>query len=178
MGRGTKLAGMDTSPARFDRVVAHPDYAATADRRVALPQGASIAVVAPVSFAMFAALICLIGLAIVIAVRPPWLFVLAFAALGLSAVGLGVVGAMRGLAYYRAPIVRTIGVVVRDRTHVFGGDEDTRASTSYYVTLQDRDGTRTEYATHGELAGRVTAGDIGVAFIKSKTLVDFVRLDV
>ncbi|MBX3159238.1 MAG: hypothetical protein KF773_24935 [Deltaproteobacteria bacterium] len=169
---------MDTSPERFDRVAAHADYAATAHRPIALPNSVAVAVVAPAGFAAFAAVVCLIGLTIIIAIEPPLVFVVAFAALGAAAIGLGVAGAARGLAYYRAPIERRIAVVVRDRTHVFGGDEDARAATTYYVTLQARDGTRLEYTTHGELAGRVVTGDIGVAYVKSRTLVDFVRFDV
>ena len=169
---------MDTSPERFDRVASHPDFGAANDRTVAEPVGVAVAVAAPASFSVFAALVFFVGLAMVIGMGAPWLFVLAWAAFGIGAIALGTIGTTRAITFARAPIVRSIGVVIRDRSAISGGTDKVAASTHYYVTLQDRAGVRTEYGVQGDLAGRLVAGDIGLAFVKSKTLVDFVRFDV
>src|SRR5688572_3281987 len=79
--------------------------------------------------------------------------------------------------FARAPIEREVLVVVDERTSTSGGGGNSSVSTSYYATLQARDGARHEYATYGWVAGKIAPGDIGVAFIKRDHLVDFLRLD-
>lgn len=169
---------IDTSPQRFDRVTTHADYPGTAQRAIEIPHGAALAIAGPATFGLFAMLIMLIAVGLIIDMKPPLGFTIAFIAIGLAMIGGAVAMTVRGLAYYRAPIVRMVAVIVRDRTEVSGGGENSSASTNYYMTLQSRDGIRAEYHTHGSLAGRLVGGDIGVAYVKSHTLVDFVRFDV
>lgn len=85
-------------------------------------------------------------------------------------------GAAGGIA--RAPVVRVVAVVVDERVRVSGGGKNSSASTSYYATLQMRDGARRELGCDGALAGRIAAPDIGVAFTKEDQLVDFIRFAV
>src|SRR5262249_48597834 len=86
--------------------------------------------------------------------------------------------------YAAAPIERHIMVVVKERTKTW---QPSRPASNWpepspvtwqLLTLQARDGTRTEYSTSDAVAAKVAAGDIGVAFTKRDTLVDFVRFDV
>jgi len=68
-------------------------------------------------------------------------------------------------------------VVTDERTEVSSRGKDGSVSTRYFATLQRQDGSRTELDTYGWLAGRIAAGDIGVAFVKGTTLIDFLRLE-
>ena len=96
-------------------------------------------------------------------------------------VGFGVV--MIGTMIYKtvqkakAPVLRTLAVVVDKRTNVSssGTGDDRRTSTSYYATLQFRDGSRLELPTGGNIAGHVTDGDIGLAVMRGGDLIDFHR---
>jgi hypothetical protein len=92
------------------------------------------------------------------------------------AISIGI--AAKGARFAAAPIRRELAVVVDERTQVSGGGQNSSVSTSYYATLQSRDGMRIEYGTYGWLAGRIAATDIGVAFIKGDRLVDFLTLHV
>jgi len=83
---------------------------------------------------------------------------------------------LRAERFARAPVAHEIVVVVDERLEVRGAVE--RPQTSYYATVQRRDGERVEYQTYGWLAGRISPSDIGVAYLKGDHLVDFVRLDV
>ena len=94
---------------------------------------------------------------------------------------LGVGGAMliglikRAASTAGAPWNRVIALVVDERTHVSSsGDNGSR--TTYYVTLEAADGQREEYATAGKVSGKITAGDIGVAYLKAGRLFEFERL--
>jgi hypothetical protein len=83
----------------------------------------------------------------------------------------------KGMAFAAAPITNDLLVVVDERVNVMG-DGDNSKSTTYYATLQDRSGARNEYETYDWLAGRIAAGDIGIAYLKGGRLVDFARLDI
>jgi hypothetical protein len=80
-------------------------------------------------------------------------------------------------AFERAPVVRELRVVVDERVAMSGGGENSSVSTHYYATLQARDGGRREHVTSGPIAGKIAAGDIGIAFLKHDRLVDFLRLE-
>ena len=80
-------------------------------------------------------------------------------------------------AFSRAPVVRELRVVVDERVAMSGGGENSSVSTHYYATLQARDGSRREHPTSGPIAGKIAAGDIGIAFLKHDRLVDFLRLE-
>lgn len=69
-------------------------------------------------------------------------------------------------------------VLVADlRTQVSGGG-DGPAHTRYYVTIERRDGSRNELVSSPKLAGRIARGDMGVAYVKADTLIDFERVQV
>lgn len=93
---------------------------------------------------------------------------------------LGVGAAARSLAraqrFVAAPVRHELAVVVDERVSVSRAGRS--AITQYHATLQTRDGKRSEYLCEGQLAGRIAANDIGVAFLKVDHLVDFIRLDV
>jgi hypothetical protein len=169
---------MNTDPSRFDRVEAHPDYR-TAPEQPVLPADASvgIAIAAPISVALFGIFV-LIAIGVLIHLRPPLMFSLVF----MAVIGAIAVNGMRRfgsiIEFRNAPIERQIAVIVKERTEVTGGTEHHAASTSYYTTLQLRDGTRVECRTYRSIVGRLAVGDIGVAYIKARTLVEFFRFDV
>ncbi|MBS1122481.1 MAG: hypothetical protein H6Q90_4709 [Deltaproteobacteria bacterium] len=169
---------MNTDPSRFDRVEAHPDYR-TAPEQPVLPADASlgIAIAAPVSIALFG-IVVLIVLGMLITLRPSLMVTVIFiAAIAvIAANGMRRFGAI--IEFRNAPIERRVAVIVKDRTEVTGGTEHHAASTSYYTTLQLRDGTRIECRTYRSIVGRLAVGDIGVAYIKAQTLVEFFRFDV
>ena len=108
---------------------------------------------------------------------PPAAFQIVFLMFPLVFIGLAVGMAMKGLRFANAPIEQQVLVVVDERVEVSGGGKNSSARTSYYATLQARDGARVEYQTYGWLAGRIAAGDIGLAFLKGGWLVDFLRLE-
>lgn len=68
-------------------------------------------------------------------------------------------------------------LIAGERTRVDGGG-DGPGHTRYFVTLETRDGKRTEFNATGSLVGRVKEGDIGVAYVKADHLVDFERVRV
>lgn len=94
---------------------------------------------------------------------------------------LGVGAAARSLAraqaFVAAPVRHELAVVVDERVSVRGAGKSS-GLTQYHATLQTRDGQRREYLCEGQLAGRIAANDIGVAFLKVDHLVDFIRLEV
>jgi hypothetical protein len=163
---------VDTSTERFDRVAADPEYVAAQTRTIERPQASGYPVLVAAAFTVF------------------WVFLIArmhgmpgvirllFLGLGLAAGYRMVTAAMRVRAEQRAPVVPVVAVVVRDRSDVSGGGrEGQRATTSYFVTLQTRDGTRAEYAASSALAGRMAVGDIGVAYVAGNSVIEFTRFD-
>jgi len=105
---------------------------------------------------------------------------LALVPLGMA--GLGVWMMMRVLkkaARFRAaPLLRVPRLVIDERTHVSGGGNDSRARTRYFVTLQGPEGERSEHLAPGSIAGRMTRGDMGIAYLKDHRLLAFGRLEV
>lgn len=177
-------------PGRFDKVEEHPDYAsAPAEPVLPTDAGLGIATAAgPLMLGLFGVVLALIALSLLFVFRPPVWFILMFLAGGAVFAG-GAVLLARGLILVRhAPVERVIAVVVKERTSVTGDERS--ASTTYYTTLQTRDGSRIEYRTSHALVGRIVVDDIGVAYvrdttldlgfmqIKSKSLVEFIRFDV
>ena len=72
---------------------------------------------------------------------------------------------------------KALAVVIDERVAVSGGGKNSAVRTTYYATVQFQAGDRLEYETYGWLAGRIAAGDLGVAFTKGDTLIDFLRLE-
>ncbi len=180
---------MHVDPTRFDRVLEHPDYP-SAPAQPVLPADAGIAVAAiagPLLLSLFGAVFLLVAITLLLAIQPPFLVSLLFVGAGVVFVGGGIAMARTLIAMRDAPIERQVAVIVRERTDV-GGREHT--DTSYYATLQTRDGTRTEYRISRALVGRLVVGDIGVAYVKhtdldlgiakvrARRLVEFIRFDV
>src|SRR5262245_31628760 len=169
---------MNVDPARFDRVTAHPAYAATADRRIELPYGSVTAIAAPSGFALFGLLFLILAIGILIEIRPPLWFAIPFVLGVLMFIGGGAGMAVREIRFHNLPIVRMVAVITKERTDVHGGGQHARATTTYYTTLQARDGARVEYRTPARLVGTLAIDDIGVAYVKGHLLVDFTRFDV
>jgi hypothetical protein len=172
-----------TAAERFDLVERHPGYARACAHQprvtVALELGVSVVVIAiGVAFALFTVSMMVGdsfgpagGGGLASAVYAIWGLVCA------GFIGGGVFALNRVLSFARAPILRRVAVVVDERVRVSGGGKNSSASTHYYVSLQVKDGTRTEYDCEGQLAGRIAAPDIGVAFLKGPRLVDFIRFE-
>ena len=175
---------VDTSPERFDRVTAHPNYAATAQRRIQLSDDSALILIGRGGMALVGIMFTLVWIVMILAggdmvpLAIRIVFVLFGLAFGAVWVGFSLGAARTALAYQRAPIVPLVAVIVRDRSEVAGGDEKTSATTTYYATLQQRDGIRAEYSVSSRLVGNLVVGEIGVAYVKAHALVDFVRFDV
>jgi len=170
---------MNIDPARFDRVTEHPDYAATADRAVELPYSPAIAVAAPTSFALFGLLFLIIAIGVLVEIKPPLWFAIPFVIGVLMFIGGGASMAIGGFRFHNTPVARLVAVILKERSAVSGGGErGMRATTTYYTTLQTRDGARAEYVTPDRLVGKLALDDIGVAYVKGPMLVDFQRFEV
>jgi hypothetical protein len=172
---------MRTDPSRFDRVLEHPDYVSAPNQPV-LPADAAIGVatvVTPLALSIFGVMFLLIAITLIIRLEPPL-------AISLLFVGAALVVLFRGLAmggnviqFRNAPIERQVAVIVKERSEVSStGNQYAAASTAYYTTLQTRNGMRSEYRTARSLVGRLAIDDIGVAYVKANTLVEFIRFDV
>jgi len=158
---------MNTDLERFDRVLSHADYPATADHKIELPHGAALAVLAPGTLVIIGLLFLLIAINVLLELELPLAVTMIFIGLVLLFIVNAMAWTARGVQFFRTPIVRQVCVVVRDRAE----------TDTYYVTLQTREGVRAEYATSGALAGRLVVDDIGVAYVKGHVLLDFMRFD-
>ena len=171
---------MNTDPSRFDRVLQHPEYSSAPEEPV-LPADAGIgiaAVAAPLSLSVFGILFLLIAIGLLVEIKPPLAFSILFIGGALVFI-LGGIGSIGRLIQFRnAPIERQIAVIVKERNEVTGGGTESKASTSYYTTIQLRDGSRRECRTYRSIVGRLAVGDIGVAYVKATTLVEFIRFEV
>lgn len=163
-----------TSPERFDLAKAHASFTPASAHTPRVSAKTEIA--API--AMGVALVFFVVFSQTLMTGVPILFRIFF----LAVPGFGFVlmlGMLRkGMTFAAAPITNELRVVVDERIAVSGGGQNSSASTTYYATLQDRAGNRVEYQTFDWLAGRIAAGDIGVAYLKGGRLVDFSRIDV
>ena len=96
-----------------------------------------------------------------------------FALLG---VGITVWMLFRWRRFVRAPLQAVPAAVLDKRLHVRGGGTNSHSRTNYHVTLEFRDGRRTELEVGGNLYGLLGRDDVGVAWIKDRYLLDFHRL--
>lgn len=96
----------------------------------------------------------------------------------LLVVGIGAISLvgklMKDASLERGPLQATVALVAGERTKISGLDGGPTA-TRYFTTLQLRDGSRFELETVEEVSGKITAGDIGVAYTKGRRLVGFSR---
>lgn len=168
-----------TDPARFDLCAAGDGFRAAQRHEPRVSSLGQIA--APLMMAVFGVVFLIFAAGLFSSDDglggPPAAFQIVFLMFPLVFVGLAVGMAMKGLRFHNAPIEQQILVVVDERVEVSGGGKNSSARTSYYATLQARDGTRAELETYGWLAGRIAPGDIGLAFVKGGWLVDFLRLE-
>jgi hypothetical protein len=170
---------MTIDPARFDRVTEHPDYGATANRAIELPYSSITGIAVPSGFALFGLLFLILAIGVLVQIKPPLWFAIPFVVGVLMFIGGGTGMAVRGIKFHNMPIVRLVAVITKERTEVSGGGEHgMRAHTTYYTTLQTRDGTRAEYVTPDRLVGKLAIDDIGVAYVKGHMLVEFTRFEV
>lgn len=104
----------------------------------------------------------------------------AFRILPLLFVGIAILGfvqILRRTARFAQDAGRaTPALVVDERVEVRGGRDSSH--TQNYATLEDEDGQRRELETSAEVAGRIAAGDAGVAYERGGVLVHFARMDV
>lgn len=181
---------MRTDPSRFDAVEAHPEYGSAPTQPV-LPTDAGIGVAAvagPLVLSLFGGVFVLIAITLLVTFKVPLWFTLIFIAAGVAFVVGGMAVARGMLAVRDAPIERMTAVVVKERTEITGRNDTT--DTTYYATLQTRDGKRTEYRVSRALVGKLVVDDIGIAYVKelvfelgfttlrSKSLVEFIRFEV
>jgi len=105
-----------------------------------------------------------------------------FAILPLSFLALGVWAVVDARKKTRrfdaAELQRVPALVVDERVKVSGGVQGATPMSSYFASLELEDGTRVELPASGSVAGRVTKGDVGVAYIKGRHLLDFARVRV
>ena len=71
-------------------------------------------------------------------------------------------------------------IVIAKRPEVLttGRGESARTTTSYFVTLEFRTGTRCEYEVDGAFHGTSAEDDIGVAYFRATEFLGFKRIDV
>jgi hypothetical protein len=153
---------MRTEPGRYDRVEAHPEYP-SAPREPVLPVDATIGLAIAVPFAIASTAGLLLLALLVFAWISPLLALIAAVAIA-GVLILALRAGQAAFTYRGAPITRAVAVVV--------GIQADR------VTLQLRDGGRLALYSWSSLLGRLAIDDIGVAYLKSGTLVEFIRFDV
>ena len=178
--RAEARAPSATDPARYDLVTAGEGFEAARRHEPRVSSFGQIAM--PLVMAVFGIFFLIFAAGFLFrddgpGGGPPAAFEIIFMLFPLVFIGLAVGMALKGLRFHNAPVEQQVLVVVDERVEVSGGSKNSSARTSYYATLQARDGTRTEYETYGWLAGRIAAGDIGLAFLKGGWLVDFLRLE-
>ena len=65
------------------------------------------------------------------------------------------------------------------RTHTSAnssGHNRTRTTTTHFVTFEDETGDRFEYEAMSSIAGKITQGDVGVAYVQGDMLLEFERI--
>lgn len=174
-GRGEEAIAIDVLERRFAALESHPsirdlmDYTPrTVNSAVSLYGGA-------VASSCF--LLVSLGLLFAFLFVFPPLAIVPLFFIVLGAVGLAK-NLQRATEYTAAPLERHPAVILDERTEFSSGGEEASASTSYFLILQFPDGRRSEHAVDGHLAGALTQGDLGIAYLKSEALVDFQRVKV
>ncbi len=165
-----------TDAERFDAVEADPDFHAAMAHEPRVPTLAYL--ISSATMLAFSLVFAVTSLALLIGFPAPVVFKALWIAMTGVFVALGLGTVARAWRYHAAPIQRFVAIVVGTRTQISGSGSDGSTTTTYFATLQSRDGTRTEYHAIGSVVGLVAAGDIGVAYVKSQTLVSFRRFGV
>lgn len=183
-------APADLTLLRFDAAMAHPDYAAAYQHK---PTPLSQRILVPSALIVVVG-VCLAATMVVLSLNGFWmllvggggrprsewltiaLFCLPFVFMG----GYMMVQMSRDFmadlkAISTAPVAR-VALVVGERTaHGQSGKHHYKV---YFVTLQTRDGVRTEYQCSRATVKAVAEGDIGVVHLQADRLLAFRRVDV
>ena len=160
-----------TAPERFDRVEVAPGYRATLEYVPPLPALRELR--RPVTRVVFAC-------AVFVAVLPQALSkhdlqTLAVAvSVGLAWIGYEIYQLVRVIRRLSTRTERTIAIVAKD---VLDRD-DPAGVCDRRVELRARDGTHRRVFAPGVVMGQVSAGDIGVAYVRGDRLIDFRWFDV
>lgn len=165
-----------TEPERFDRVIEHPAYKSAPPEPIGAPL-LSIAEVTPSA-------ILTAGISLLVTVL--WIVKDPFSSIQGLLIGL-LLGVL-GWAFYMslkkarevrdAPVERLVAVVVKERQDFRRRFGDRRESLRTYVIVQTQDGQRREFFAPKDVVGRYAVDDIGIAYVKTDVLVDFLRVDV
>ncbi len=158
---------------RFERLESHPSFASLLSKR---PSAAG---------KIASSMIGVVFAAVFIVVSGMMVFAFSFTGplvlVPLLILGVGIYVFLRALGQgtrlATAELVARPAVIAGERTRIDGGG-DGPGHTQYFVTIEARDGKRTELAASGLLVGRVAEGDIGVAYVKADHLLDFERVRV
>lgn len=167
-----------TDPARFELATASPNLAVAMAHEPKAP--VVINIVAPLFMAVFGIGFLAVSTSMMggdDGIPAPPGFRLLFAAIPVAFIAICAWMVVRGVRFARAPVQKALAVVIDERVAVSGGGKNSSVRTTYYATVQFQAGDRHEYETYGWLAGRIAAGDLGVAFTKGDTLIDFLRLE-
>jgi hypothetical protein len=162
-----------TDDERFDAVEADPEFDEAMHHEPRVPSLAYV--IAAAGMFLFSLVFAIVALAFLSGIPAPVAFKVLWVATTAVFVAIGIGVLVRAWRYHASPIARAIAIVVGTRTQISGSSSDGSTSTSYFATLQDRTGARTEVHALGNVVGLLTAGDIGVAYLKSRTLVAFRR---
>ncbi len=81
-------------------------------------------------------------------------------------------------AFRNAPILSLPALIVDERVQVRGGSKNSSASTHYFTTLEYPGGQREEVETIPAAAADACPQDMGMAYLRAKTLVHFERIPV
>ena len=80
-------------------------------------------------------------------------------------------------AYQNAPTRSHAVIITAKRTQLYGGGNDSSASTRYFLTAQFENGRREEFSVMTpRLYGKVAEGDAGILFVRSSYALDFDRV--
>ncbi|UJF32967.1 DUF2500 domain-containing protein [Paenibacillus hexagrammi] len=96
---------------------------------------------------------------------PPLIFKAMFVLIPLIIIGMIVFSVINGINIWArnnsSPVLRRDATVVTKRTKVWGGSENSSASTSYFVTFEFDDQSRLELQLSGSEYGLIAEGDRG-----------------
>lgn len=165
---GSKLHAQATAAARYDRVERDPAYARVLTHRPATTDIAGIVIIAMMFLiGLVPTVYAFTGRGLAVGTH---LFMFCF---GLAILGFLTTLLVRLIRYQRTPVHCQIAVVLSEREERVTTPRNTH--TYHHATLQTRDGAQLELLCSGGVHDRIAAPDIGVAFIKADTLVDFIR---